>query len=90
MTARPLSQIAREVRTSMLVQAQGYRTPKTLAQAFPYAVPYLSAMLQLNSVDEDYGMDSGRSVVLYFLANAGSWKGPAAKALKAELNALAK
>lgn len=87
---RPLSQIAREVRTSMLEQAQGYKKPKTLEQAFPYAMPYLDAMLQLHSIEDNYYYDSGRSVVLYFLANANSWKGDTAKALKAELHALAK
>jgi hypothetical protein len=54
------------------------------------AKPYLEAMFSLNSVDEDYGYDSGKSVVLYFLANAQTWKGPDARRIKAELNTLVK
>jgi hypothetical protein len=49
------------------------------------AAPYLDAMVSLNSVNERYGMDSGRSVVNYFLCNAATWKGETAKAIKAEL-----
>lgn len=50
------------------------------------AVPYLSAMSSLSSVQDDYGLDSGTSVVLYFLSNATTWKGVHAKRIKAELN----
>jgi hypothetical protein len=51
------------------------------------ARPYLDAMFGLSSVDENYGFESGRSIVLYFLNNATSWKGDTAKAVKAELKA---
>lgn len=50
------------------------------------AVPYLDAMRQLDNVDDAYGYDSGRSIVRYFLGNAGTWRGDVAKAIKAELN----
>lgn len=53
------------------------------------AVPYLQAMHALRSIDEDYYEDSGASVVLYFLANAGTWRGETARRIKAELRALA-
>ena len=49
------------------------------------AVPYLNAMLQLQSIDDNYGMDSAKSVVLYFLSNAGTWRGETAKRIKKEL-----
>lgn len=49
------------------------------------AVPYLDAMGTLQSIDQPYYQDSGKSVVLYFLANAGGWRGEVAKAVKAEL-----
>lgn len=49
------------------------------------ARPYLNAMLYLDSVNDKYGYDSGRSIVAYFLANAGTWKGPKAKEIKAKL-----
>lgn len=54
------------------------------------AVPYLDAMAQLSSVTENYYADSAESVVLYFLANANTWKGETARRVKAELKALVK
>ena len=55
-----------------------------------YARPYLDAMHTLISVNDSYGADSARSVVHYFLANAGTWRGPVARELKLELKALIK
>ena len=52
------------------------------------ARPYLDAMYSLDSVGDSYGLDSGQSVVAYFLANAGAWRGDRARALKAELKAM--
>lgn len=49
------------------------------------AAPYLDAMGTLDSVDDSYYYDDGRSVVRYFLANAGSWRGETARRVKAEL-----
>ena len=51
------------------------------------AVPYLNAMLSLNDMQDYYGADDARSIVLYFLSNAGSFRGPKAKELKEELKA---
>lgn len=53
------------------------------------AKPYLSAMHSLDSIDDDYGADSGKSIVLYFLANAATWRGEDARRLKAELKQIA-
>lgn len=49
------------------------------------AVPYLEALSCLGSLKENYIADSGVSVALYFLGNAGSWRGPVAKIVKTEL-----
>ena len=49
------------------------------------AVPYLSAMGDLNNVNENYGADSGQSIVLYFLSNASFYRGEQARLVKAEL-----
>jgi hypothetical protein len=54
------------------------------------AVPYLEAMRGLETVNDKYGLDSARSIIAYFLSNARAWRGPAAKAIKAELNAMLK
>ena len=58
----------------------------------PYfgAVPYLNAMFSLESINDKYGWDSGKSIVSYFLANAGTWRGEVARRVKKELNAMIK
>lgn len=50
------------------------------------AKPYLAAMTQMQTVNDNYGMDSGKSIVLYFLSNATTWKGDIARIVKKELN----
>ena len=54
----------------------------------PAAKPYVDAMVTLRSVDENYYLDSGSSIVRYFLANAGTWRGPDARRIKEELKRL--
>ena len=73
---RPLSVIAAEIR-------------KDWKKPYFGAVPYLQAMADLDSIDDKYGEDSAKSIVLYFLANAQSWRGETAKRVKAELKKLA-
>ena len=53
------------------------------------AVPYLDAMKTLDSINDNYFFDSGKSIVLYFLANAGTWRGETARRIKKELKQLA-
>ena len=75
-TVRPLHVIARDI-----------------YQAWPkvnYAAkPYLEAMRDLSSINDRYGYDDARSIVLYFLSNAASFRGDSAKALKLELKSIA-
>lgn len=52
------------------------------------AVPYLSAMASLDTLDDTYGYDSAKDIVRYFLSNAGTWRGDDARRLKAELKAM--
>ena len=54
------------------------------------AVPYLEAMSTLDSIDDDYGADTAKSIVLYFLSNASTWRGETARRIKAELKKMAK
>jgi hypothetical protein len=49
------------------------------------AAPYLVAMISLQSIKDNYYMDSGVSIVSYFLCNANSWRGETARAIKTEL-----
>ena len=58
----------------------------------PYfgAIPYLEVMTHLHTVNDMYMYDSGKSIVQYFLANAGTFRGEDAKRLKLELKQLLK
>jgi len=76
-TNRPLYEIAREIR-------------RDWKKVYFGAVPYLDAMQTLNSINDNYIMDSGKSIVLYFLCNADAWKGETARRVKAELKAMSK
>ena len=73
---RPLSVIANEIK-------------KDWKNVYFGAIPYLMSMECLNSINDNYGMDSAKSIVLYFLSNASTWRGEKAKAIKAELKKLA-
>jgi len=56
----------------------------------PHAKPYLNAMLGLEKVSDSYGSDNGKSIVLYFLSNAATWRGDNAKTIKTHLKSLVK
>jgi len=76
--ARPLNEIAQDIR-------------KDWGSKVNYAAkPYLQAMMGLRNINDNYGYDSGASVVAYFLSNASSWRGPTAKAIKLELKKMLK
>jgi hypothetical protein len=79
--ARELHQIAREINDDWRLKGKGVS---------PYARPYLDALHTLESIDDNYYMDSADSVVRYFLANASTYRGEKAKALKAELKGMLK
>lgn len=74
---RPLSLIAAEIR-------QDWK------KVYFGAEPYLEAMESLNSINDNYGSDSAKSIVLYFLSNATGWRGDVAKRIKAELKGMTK
>ena len=75
MEQRSLNEIAREIRADW----------KKVNFA---AVPYLEAMQQLDRITDSYYYDSAQSVVLYFLSNAGSWRGDVARRVKKELKGM--
>lgn len=72
---RPLSTIARDIETDWKKPYFG-------------AVPYLLAMHSLDSTGDNYGADSGSSIVAYFLSNTTTWRGEKARTIKAKLNSL--
>jgi hypothetical protein len=82
-TARPLYQIASEIRKNWKKEISG-------SSLYFGAVPYLDAMSTLDKISDNYGLDSGRSIVAYFLSNASTWKGDKAREIKKELNAMLK
>jgi hypothetical protein len=47
-------------------------------------------MRSVASVDDRYYAESARGLVLYFLANASTWRGEHAKRIKAELKEMIK
>lgn len=79
---RPIHQIAKEI------EADWKKTSKS--GVYFGAVPYLDAMKQLVKPTDNYGQDRASMIVNYFLANAQTYRGEKAKALKAELKALVK
>jgi hypothetical protein len=50
--------------------------------------PHLDAMDYLVTMKDMYGVDNAKSIVLYFLCNASTWRGETAKRIKAELKAM--
>lgn len=79
-TLRPLSQIARDIRHAWVDKSGNPHVHYS-------ARPYLDALSSLSSITDSFFEDSGRSIVLYFLANASTFRGPAARSLKDELKA---
>lgn len=74
---RTFQQIARDIKSTWLNVYFG-------------AVPYLDAMLELDTSDpnESYLYDSAGDIARYFLANAQTFRGEDARILKAELKSL--
>ena len=81
--ARSLSTIANEIR-------QNWKKDISGTSLYFGAVPYLDAMSGMDKVSDNYGYDSGKSMVAYFLSNASTWRGETAKRVKAELNKMIK
>lgn len=77
MTHRPLRTIATEIRRDWKNPSSG-------------AVPYLAAMSCLTNIEDDYGAETAKSAVIYFLSNATDWHGETARRIKDELNSMAK
>lgn len=75
-TTRSLSTIATEIR-------------KDWKKVYFGAVPYLDAMGSLDSINDTFGCDSAKSIVIYFLSNATAWRGEKAREIKKELKAMA-
>lgn len=74
---RPLYEIAKEI-------SKEWKTVNFAAK------PYLQAMADMDSIESQYGCDDGKSIILYFLANASGFRGERAKSIKNELKSMIK
>lgn len=76
---RTFAEIAREIRA-------------TWKNVYFGARPYLAAMQTINSSDKhaSYMFETAEDIVIYFLANAQTWRGEDARRIKAELKSMIK
>lgn len=72
-TARPINEIAKEIK-------QDWKKP------YFGAVPYIAAMMTMQSAKDKYGLDNGTDIINRFLCNATTWRGEVARRVKKELN----
>jgi len=72
------------------ISSIAYDIKRVWAKPYFGAKPYLDAMTQLNNINDKYIHDDAKSVIMYFLANASTFRGNDAKVLKAELKAMLK
>jgi hypothetical protein len=75
---RPLYEIAKEIRSDWG------------SKIYFGAKPYLGAMLTLDKITDKYMCDDAKTIVLYFLANANTWRGDVARRVNAELKEMVK
>lgn len=76
---RPLNEIASEIERECGDKAW-----------YVYAEAYVTPMKSLSNISDRYYEDSAESIVMYALANLTSWRGEAARRIKAELNGMLK
>jgi len=72
------------------ISSIAYDIKRVWAKPYFGAKPYLDAMTQLNNINDKYFHDDAKSVIMYFLANASTFRGNDAKVLKAELKEMLK
>lgn len=76
-TSRPIYEIARDIK-------------RDWKNIYFGAKPYLQAMETIDKITDMYMYDSAKSIVLYFLSNASTWRGETAKRIKSELKGMLK
>ncbi len=72
---RPLREIAAEIR-------------RVWTKPYFGAVPYIEAMSYLDKITDAYIADSAKSIVLYFLSNANTFRCADARRIKEELKSM--
>lgn len=81
---RPLYEIANEI------EKDWGKKVSLNSSGFNAAKPYIRAMKSLNGRYDNYGEETGFSIIRYFLANAGTWRGENARRIKTELKLMLK
>ena len=81
---RPINVIAAEIRAEWFSAIHSRQIPSYMR----FSMPYLEAMLDIKSIDDDYGCEPADDIVIRFLTNAAGWRGETARRVKAELNKL--
>ncbi len=76
---RSLSDIAKEIEQDWSTMKSGVCVE---------AQTYLDAMKTLQTMSDSYFLDSARAIVMYFLANARTWRGKVARRVKIELKSM--
>jgi len=82
--------MTKTINDKVTVSEIAYAIAKDWQNISPYAKDYLNAMKEITDIDGNYYADSAKSVVLYFLANASSYRGENARAYKSLLKAMVK
>jgi len=98
MKHRPLYEIAseiikdfkREYLENLKSSEKKEKIVKHWRQKYVHALAYVEPMQTLTSVNDNYGFDSGKSIVAYALSNLTTWRGEKAREIKKELNAMLK
>jgi hypothetical protein len=92
MKTRPLFEIANEIITDFQREfneaMKAGKKAKHWRTKYVYALAYVEPMLSLNTINDMYGMDSGKSIVAYALGNLNTWRGEKAREIKKELKAM--
>ena len=72
------------------ISSIAYDIKRTWKNPYFGAKPYIEAMTQLGDINDKFIDDDARSIVMYFLANASTFRGNDARVLKDELKQLLK
>lgn len=78
------------VNSELTVSEIAHAIAKDWQNISPYAKDYLNAMKTIENIDGAYYAESAKSVILYFLVNANTYRGENARAYKALLKKMVK
>lgn len=91
MTEKDVKDAAREARAEKVrpLYEIAHEISREWKNVYFGAVPYLAALKSVDKIDDQYGVEDARTQVIYFLSNANSFRGEAARRIKKELKKIA-